>query len=552
MRKCMDNFVNLIKARTPLILVNTYEENAFIKDLCEYACDNKMGIYTWSLGSGMSTYDVLKRKTTNIDQSVSFDRFINIINSQKNVSDNHNRYNNNDDIDDDYDDGSQDKFKSCFFIVKDAHIVLENNTMKIKIKDISVTISDTYVPLILLSPIISIPIELEKSTTIFSYELPTREEIQSHVISAVNAIRNKCEKCNINFDEPSKDTIQAVINSLLGLTYEEAHYILTRSGIEYNNFNLDLISQCKINMVEKSGLLDYIIPKITFEDIGGNEFFKSWINDVSYVLTNEAKEFGCEAPKGYMALGIAGTGKTLIAEAIANKLNVPMFIFNVSKIFNKLVGESEKKIEQTLRIVKSSAPCVLLFDEAEKIFGGYNNSESDGGASSRVFSSILRFLADNDNVFVVMTSNDMKKLPPELTRSGRLDTIWYFGFPSFAERKDIFKIHFNKVNREVNDSILNEAAKKTKNYTGAEIKNIVKQTIWLSYKRYKETNDKEITIEDINSAISKIVPTYKTSKEKINALERYAKSRALFANSENRNIDTNENDDDFASLIKAF
>lgn len=551
MRKCMNNFTNLIKARTPLILVNTYEENAFIKDVCEYACNNKMGVYTWSLGSGMSTYDILKCKAINTNSSVSFDRFINIINNKKSNSNNNTEFDN--DLDNDNSDSLQDSFKSCFFIIKDSHIILENNVMRIKIKDISINMSDIYVPLILLSPIVSVPIELEKITTIFNYELPTREEVQSHVISAINAIRNKCQRCNIDFVEPSEDVIRTVVNSLLGLTYEEAHYILTRNGIEYNNFDLDLISQCKINMVEKSGLLDYIIPKITFEDIGGNEFFKSWIDDISYVLTDEAKEFGCEPPKGYMALGIAGTGKTIIAEAIANKLNVPMFIFNVSKIFNKLVGESEKKIEQTLRIVKSSAPCVLLFDEAEKIFGGYNGSESDGGTSSRVFSSILRFLADNNDVFVVMTSNDMKKLPPELTRSGRLDTIWYFGFPSFAERKDIFKIHFNRANREIDDSILDEAAKKTKNYTGAEIKNIVKQAIWLSYKRYKKDNSKEITIEDITIAISKIVPTYKTSKEKIDALERYAKDRALFANSTNKDISANnDDDDDFANLIKAF
>ncbi len=548
MRECIKTtFDWLIKAKTPIILVNTYEEEAFIRDLCEYAYSSAYDLVTWSMASGMDKYDTVNKQIVSSVPGASFMVFANTIDAKQNPKNNDNS-DDNADSDDSLFDSNTDK-KNVIFVIKDAHAVYENNNTIIrKIRDLKEYRYKVYCPLILMTPVTSIPLELEKIVTVFNYDLPNKEEVTLTVNGLISALKKKNEA---DFVEPDTDTVNATINSLMGLTSNEIRYILMRSAMQYNTLNLDLISQCKVNMVEKSGLLDYVVPKISFDDIGGNEPFKEWIDDVSSVLTDSAKDFGCEVPKGYMALGIAGTGKTVIAEAIAKKLGVPMFIFNVSKIFDKLVGQSEKKIEQALRIVKSSAPCVLLFDEAEKIFGGYGGSDCDGGTSSRVFSSILRFLAENDKVFIVMTSNDVRKLPPELTRSGRLDTTWYFSFPTFSERKDIFRIHFAKAGRtDIDQDILTKAAKKTNNFTGAEIKNVVKQAIWQSYKRYKETNENTITIDDIEYAISKVVPTYKTSKEKIDALERYARGRALFANNSSENKDVNDFDDD--ELLRAL
>lgn len=547
MRECISKtFDMLIKAKAPIIMVNTYEEESFINDICEYASANSFDVAAFSMASGIDKYDTVNKCVVSNKMAGFNDFATEIDNKQNDKKDSHNE---EDDLSFANNTTEIEEKNNAIYILKDAHIAIENATIKRKIRDLKEYKYTNYCPLILLTPVTSIPLELEKLVTIFNYDLPSREEVTKTVNGIISAMRKKAANTKTEFIMPSEEVFNATVNSLIGLTMKEIRYILMRSAMQYNTLNLDLISECKINMVEKSGLLDYIIPKISFEDIGGNAAFKTWIDDVATVFSDEAKEFGCEVPKGYMALGIAGTGKTVIAEAIAKKLGVPMFVFNVSKIFDKLVGQSEKKIEQALRIVKSSAPCLLLFDEAEKIFGGYGGSDCDGGTSSRVFSSILRFLAENDKVFIVMTSNDVRKLPPELTRSGRLDTTWYFGFPTQSERKDIFRIHFEKTGHTVADNILEKAAKKTNNFTGAEIKNIVKQTIWQSFKNYKTTGKKEITMDDIEYAISKIVPTYKTSREKIDALERYAKGRALFANDTSENINEDDFDDD---LLRAL
>ena len=132
--------------------------------------------------------------------------------------------------------------------------------------------------------------------------------------------------------------------------------------------------------------------------------------------------------------------------------------------------------------------------------------------------------------------------------------MWYFGFPTMQERMDIFKIHFKKAGQTVSNDIIEYAANNTDKFTGSEIKNVVKQTVWQAYKRFKETNQKSITIDDVEYAIAKIVPTYNTSREKIFALEQYAKGRALFANSierdqANKSTKSIINDADLNDLI---
>lgn len=151
--------------------------------------------------------------------------------------------------------------------------------------------------------------------------------------------------------------------------------------------------------------------------------------------------------------------------------------------------------------------------------------------------SILEFMSDNtDGVFTIMTSNDVTKLPPELTRAGRLDAIWYYGLPTEDERKAIFKVHLNKVNKTISDDDLNTIASLTQGYTGAEIEQIVKASLRKAFlTKLKANGDGEITIEQLVSSKEGVVPISRSSQEKIHALEAWADGRALYANQESRN-----------------
>lgn len=169
----------------------------------------------------------------------------------------------------------------------------------------------------------------------------------------------------------------------------------------------------------------------------------------------------------------------------------------------------------------------------------------------RVVGQLLSFLSSEDSkdVFTIMTSNNSSSLPPELTRSGRIDTIWYFGLPDLEERKEIFKIHFNKCNKEVPEELINYAAISAQNFTGAEIKETVKVTIRKAYNRFKKDKNPNITKEDIDNAIPEIIPVYNSSKETIKLLEQYYKDRARWSNVTEEEVISSNNKNDDTEII---
>ena len=245
-------------------------------------------------------------------------------------------------------------------------------------------------------------------------------------------------------------------------------------------------------------------------------------------------------PKGYLSLGAPGVAKSMFAEAIAADLNVPLVFLDMSRLLSKFVGESERNIDQAIQIIKQIAPCVLLIDEVEKALGGYKSSNaSDSGTLARVFGKVLNLLADNDNgIYTIMTSNNVKDLPPELTRAGRLDAIFYFALPTEDEREAIFDLHFKKRGHKLTKKILKQIAKETNKYTGAEIEQIVISAIRKAYVRMKKNNNKkyEISIEDLKAAQESVIPVAISSRETINELEDWVKGRALYSNKSMKEI----------------
>lgn len=140
-----------------------------------------------------------------------------------------------------------------------------------------------------------------------------------------------------------------------------------------------------------------------------------------------------------------------------------------------------------------------------------------------------------------MTSNDVSQLPPELTRAGRLDAIWYFTLPTLEERKQIFKIHLDNTGKKVSETIINEVAEITDKYTGAEIQLVVKSALRRAYlEKVKTGTDKGITKDILLKAINDVIPIAVSSKEQILGLERWAQNRALYANGSAKELESKQ------------
>lgn len=534
MRECMTDLINSIKSRKPCIWIKTQEESSTIKDIRQISMINlpKANIVIWSQTEGATIYNSVDnsssgksiKKLANIDNLFSFIKL--------------NTYGGTDNND------KVVKPEPNIFILRDYNNLFNDPKSIRFIRDLKEyhKQKEAYNPIIILSQIDNIPTQLTRLFKLIDYGLPNRNEILSCINETINNIKAVSLKQNKQCKIPTQEELNNLVNSCLGLTIQEIQETVIESFIKFKEANLDFITQKKIESIQKSGVLDYKIPNTTLEDIGGNEVIKQWLLEMKELFSDEAKEFGLKKPKGYLSVGVPGAGKTCLAEAFAGTMHMPLLSLSMGRIMSRFVGESERKIMQALDVAKASAPCVLLIDEVEKALGGINSSNNtDGGVTARVFMEILKFLNDNDyGVYIIMTSNDVSQLPPELTRQGRLDAKWFFDFPKENERKEIFKIHFSKYNKEINSDLLDLAVSKTNDFTGAEIQEIVKNTIRKSFIRFKKDNNNELKEEDITSAINEIIPISKTSKESILALKSYCSNRFRSVNEENDCDDDDE------------
>lgn len=546
MRKQMDEMLTLLRARDPLIYVDTYEENEFIVDMCNILSKNSIDggkyklptrIYTYTRTSGMRLLDInapldyekckVVDNVGNINDAINFVREcqygLNGENRNKDIFAALNR--NNETNNDNKENNIANERKSAIFIFKDLHLFFQDKDVIRFIRDIKEQYisKGQYCPIIVTSPVVDIPVELEKLFTYFEYHLMDKSEIHKKIMGIVpNAI---------TYSDGEVNNIQ---NACIGLTSREMDRALIHSIVKNNSHvkHQDIYDE-KIQLVKKSGCIDYVEPQYNIDDLGGCGKFKEWILKIKEAMDPKAREFGIPFPKGAMLVGVPGTSKTASAEIMASYLKIPLLKIDMSKIMGSFVGQSEKGIANALRIAQAVSPCIVLLDECEKQIGGYSSSnQSDSGTLSRVTGTILDFLQKDTNVITIMTSNDVSQLPPELTRSGRIDAQWMFDLPNKYERHDIIDIYIKKNGLIISDDLHEYLDKRTENFTGAEIKSAIKDMLVNCYYRQKNNSqsmNKVLIRPDIDNAIDNTVTVYKSSKEKIYNFRNNAAGRYLNA-----------------------
>ena len=215
-----------------------------------------------------------------------------------------------------------------------------------------------------------------------------------------------------------------VLDAAQGLTWEEAENAMALALVRQKCFDPKTITELKAQMVKKSAALEFSQFKETFETLGGLENLKDW------TLGRFEKRRPGLPFRGILLLGIPGTGKSHFAKALGNQVGWPCLSLNLGKVFGSLVGESEAKMREALKVVDAMAPCILFLDEIEKGLAGVGGSSTDGGTTQRVGGTFLTWLNDHTSeVFVIATCNDYRKLPPEYTRMGRWDAIFFVDNP---------------------------------------------------------------------------------------------------------------------------
>jgi len=184
---------------------------------------------------------------------------------------------------------------------------------------------------------------------------------------------------------------------------------------------------------------------VDLDQIGGLRRLKFWLEQRRESLSDEAIKFGLEPPRGVLMLGVQGAGKSLAAKAVATAWQRPLLRMDVGALYDKYIGESERRLREALRQAEQMAPIVLWIDEIEKAFASAASQSSDGGLSKRMFGTLLTWMQERTApVFLIATANDIEALPPELLRKGRFDEIFFVDLPDLDARRAIFQIHLNR------------------------------------------------------------------------------------------------------------
>jgi SpoVK/Ycf46/Vps4 family AAA+-type ATPase len=410
------------------------------------------------------------------------------------------------------------------FLFKDLHPFLNDVKLVRRLRDLTYALKTSYKTIVMLSPMLKLPQELEKEITVVDYALPTLEEMDVLLSDIIQSV-----KANPQFDtDLTTEQREQILKATLGLTAIEAENVFAKSLVERRKFDVDVILSEKEQIIRKSGLLEFHRATDAFADVGGLDLLKDWMAKRTVAFSEKARQFGLPAPKGVLMLGVQGCGKSLTAKAIASLWKLPLLRMDVGKIFGGIVGQSEENMRRAIRIAESTAPNIVWIDELEKGFSGTQSSGfSDGGTTARVFGTFISWLADKTApCFVVATANDVSALPPELLRKGRFDEIFFVDLPSEDERKEVFTIHLNKRHRDPTAFDLDKLAEATPGYSGAEIEQAVIAALYDAFDL-----DRELTTEDILATVSESVPLSMTMKERIDILREWSSTRARPASS---------------------
>lgn len=357
---------------------------------------------------------------------------------------------------------------------------------------------------------------------------PCAAELQE----ALERILDSAEKDFKDGCELSDEDIVALSYLGLGLTLYEFETYAAISIIDAHNRKRSSITMedmaagiahGKTSVVKRSDILE-LTQNVDMKDVGGMQRLKDWASERKTCFSKEALEFGITPPKGAALVGVPGTGKSLIAKAIAHQFAVPLIKFDVSRVFSKYIGDSESRIRAALKMVEDMSPCVLFIDEIDKGLGGAGSGGGDNGTSSRVLGTFLTWLQENKApVFSIVTANSVNGLPPELLRRGRFDKIFSVGMPSATERIDVLNIHLRKRNHALKftPDEIQEFTTASDGYVPAEIEAAVGDALIYAFNR-----NEKLGMSHVIEALGDMVPMSKSNKEKIDAIVEWARTNA--------------------------
>ncbi len=415
--------------------------------------------------------------------------------------------------------------EDAIFILRDLHFVLrqagsEKNAPIIReLKNLSRALKRSRKLLVLLSHTLEIPADLAEDITVMDMPLPSSPEI-SRLIDLYIAP----DKLKLG----SALGREQLVKACQGLSRERIRRVLARALAAkqcVTETDIDLVLEEKKQAIRQTGILEFFRSRESLKSVGGLDNLKQWVRVRQEAFTEEARRYGLPNPKGILLVGIQGTGKSLSAKTIAHEWRLPLLRLDAGRLFGGIVGESESRVRQMIQLSEAMAPCVLWIDEIDKAFGNITSgADGDSGTSRRVFGSLITWMQEKTSpVFIVATANNVPLLPPELMRKGRFDEIFFLNLPTEPERKEIFRVHVQRIRpNRVREFDFDALAQKAINFSGAEIEQVIIDAMYQAFGGAGTGSRRDFETQDILQAISDTVPLATIARDQIEALKCWA------------------------------
>lgn len=410
-----------------------------------------------------------------------------------------------------------------FFILKDFNQLLRDSLPLVrKMREMYTRFKNSKTTVFIVSPEEFFPDALKKEIDVIDFGLPVYDELQALFERFLATMRNSGREVRLT-DMERKNFIIGV----QGLTLDEAYKAFLKAFQNSRVIDISLIEhihQEKKQLIMKESVLEFYPLRFTIHDMGGLNRLKDWLEKRRKAFSKEAKEYGLVRPRGFLAMGISGCGKSLSAKITSSLWNLPLFRLDMNLVYAGIAGAPELVFSRALKTMESVAPAILWIDEIES---GISDKQGDS-ASSRILGYFLTWMQEHTaEIFIAATANRIDLLPAELMRRGRFDQIFFIDLPTRTEREEIFTIHLK--GKGNNTALFNipQLAQVTKGWSGSEIEQVI---ISGMYEAFNE--NRPLSEDDLYVIFGSSVPLSTTMEEQIKQIRSWAHNRAVRASTQ--------------------